>query len=54
MTKIPLSFDDVPEIVTVFSDAFYDYPVMRYVLGPAHPYDERLRRLVELFVSRRA
>jgi GNAT superfamily N-acetyltransferase len=54
MTAIRLSFDDVGEIVTVFSDAFYDYPVMRYVLGPAQPYYERLQRLVELFVSRRA
>jgi ribosomal protein S18 acetylase RimI-like enzyme len=54
MLATPLSFDDVAEIVAVFSDAFYDYPVMRYVLGPTLPYDERLRRLVELFVSRRA
>src|SRR3712207_170505 len=36
------------------SDAFHDYPVMRYVLGAAEPYDRRLRRLVELFVSNRA
>jgi GNAT superfamily N-acetyltransferase len=54
MTVTLLSLDDVAEIVTVFSDAFYDYPVMRYVLGPAHSYDDRLRRLVELFVSGRA
>jgi GNAT superfamily N-acetyltransferase len=54
MAVTPLSFDDVSEIVTVFGDAFYDYPVMRYVLGPARSYDDRLRRLVELFVSGRA
>jgi GNAT superfamily N-acetyltransferase len=54
MLPTRLSLDDVGEIVTVLGDAFYDYPVMRYVLGPAHPYDKRLRRLVELFVSRRA
>jgi GNAT superfamily N-acetyltransferase len=54
MMATTLSYDHLAEIVTVLSDAFYDYPVMRYVLGPAHPYDERLRRLVELFVSRRA
>ena len=44
----------VPGVVDVFTDAFSDYPVMRYVLGPAEPYEERLRRLVELFVSSRA
>jgi GNAT superfamily N-acetyltransferase len=49
-----LSVTDVDEIVDVLSDAFYDYPVMRYVLGRAQPYDARLRKLVELFVSRRA
>jgi GNAT superfamily N-acetyltransferase len=54
MMATPLSLDHVGEIVTVLSDAFYDYPVMRYVLGPAQPYNERLRRLVEFFVSRRA
>jgi GNAT superfamily N-acetyltransferase len=50
----PLSFADLAEIVAVMSDAFHDYPVMRYVLGPAEPYDRRLHTLVELFVSNRA
>jgi GNAT superfamily N-acetyltransferase len=50
----PLSLPDLPEIVAVMSDAFYNYPVMRYVLGPAQPYERRLERLVELFVSNRA
>ncbi|MDQ3998171.1 MAG: GNAT family N-acetyltransferase [Gemmatimonadota bacterium] len=54
LTPTLLSLDDVPDVVSVLGEAFYDYPVMRYVLGPAQPYDERLRRLVELFVSRRA
>ena len=49
-----LAFGHIPNVVDVFSDAFHDYPVMRYVLGPAEPYDDRLRRLVELFVSGRA
>jgi GNAT superfamily N-acetyltransferase len=49
-----LSFAHLAEIVAVMSDAFYDYPVMRYVLGPREPYDRRLRALVELFVSNRA
>lgn len=58
MAVIPLSFDNVVEVVSVLSDAFYDYPVMRYVVGPdapgAAPYGVRLHRLVQLFVSNRA
>jgi GNAT superfamily N-acetyltransferase len=54
MAVTTLSPTHVDEIVDVLSDAFYHYPVMRYVLGPAERYDERLRRLIELFVSRRA
>src|SRR3712207_8832606 len=53
MEPTPLSFGDLADLVAVMSDAFHDYPVMRYVLGPAEPYDERLRTLVELFVSNR-
>ena len=59
MPVTALSFDNVVEIVSVVSDAFRDYPVMRYVLGadaPMHgaPYEVRLHRLVQLFVSARA
>lgn len=54
MGVTPLSFDDVSEIVAVLSDSFHDYPVMRYVLGRAGAYEQRLARLVELFVSGRA
>lgn len=58
MTVTMLSFDHVVEIVSVLSDAFHDYPVMRYVLGPdaptgGAPYNVRLHRLVQLFVSAR-
>ena len=53
MTVTALSSDHVGQIVAVLSDAFADYPVMSYVLGPAPPYEARLRRLVELFVSGR-
>ena len=42
------------EMVEALADAFHDYPVMRYVCGTEGAYDERLRRLVELFVSNRA
>jgi GNAT superfamily N-acetyltransferase len=41
-------------MVDALTDAFYDYPVMRYVCGSATAYDHRVRRLVELFVSNRA
>ena len=59
MTVTTLSFDQLVEIVSVLSDAFQDYPVMRYVLGPdvpgvGAPYKVRLHRLVQLFVSGRA
>jgi GNAT superfamily N-acetyltransferase len=59
MTVMTLSFDQLVEIVSVLSDAFQDYPVMRYVLGPdvpgvGAPYKVRLHRLVQLFVSARA
>ena len=59
MMVTTLSFDQVVEIVSVLSDAFQDYPVMRYVLGPdvpgvGAPYKVRLHRLVQLFVSARA
>ena len=59
MSVTALSFDNVVEIVSVISDAFRDYPVMRWVLGPdaprqGAPYDVRLHRLVQLFVSARA
>ena len=59
MTVTTLSFDQLVEIVSVLSDAYQDYPVMRYVLGPdmpgvGAPYKVRLHRLVQLFVSARA
>ena len=42
----------------MLADAFYDYPVMRFVLGAEAPgiapYGVRLHRLVQLFVSNRA
>jgi GNAT superfamily N-acetyltransferase len=44
---------DTDAIVSVLADAFYDYPVMRFVLGPAPDYDRRLPILVGLFVAGR-
>jgi GNAT superfamily N-acetyltransferase len=58
MAVIALSFDNVVEIVSVMTDAFHEYPVMRWTLGadaPGRPpYDVRLHRLIQLFVSGRA
>jgi GNAT superfamily N-acetyltransferase len=41
------------EAVAVLCDAFQDYPVMRYVLGPANGYERRLRSLIGYFVAAR-
>ncbi|HSH75794.1 MAG TPA: GNAT family N-acetyltransferase [Longimicrobiales bacterium] len=49
-----LGAERAPDVVDVLCEAFFDYPVMRYVLGPAGTsYDERLRKLVGLFVMAR-
>jgi hypothetical protein len=40
----------IEHAVTVLCDAFHDYPVMRYVLGPLVDYDYRLRTLIGFFV----
>jgi GNAT superfamily N-acetyltransferase len=42
------------EVVTVLCDAFYNYPVMRYVLGDTPDYAGRLTTLIGLFVAARA
>jgi GNAT superfamily N-acetyltransferase len=59
MSITALSFDNVVEIVSVMTDAFRDYPVMRWTLGPdapglGAPFNVRLHRVVQLFVSGRA
>lgn len=44
----------VAEVVDVLHESFFDYPVMRFVLGDdATDYDERLRTLVHFFVMAR-
>jgi len=45
--------EDAPAILEVFCDAFADYPVMRYVLGPGGNSPSRLRQLIGYFVLRR-
>ena len=52
---IELSPADASIVAEVLVDAFYDYPVMQYVLDEAAPgYDRRLRALIGLFVAHRA
>jgi len=51
VTVLPTDRSDA--VVTVLCDAFFDYPVMRYVLGDAPGYPTRLRTLMGLFVAAR-
>lgn len=42
------------QILDVLCDAFYDYPVMKEVIGPVGKhYDSHLRHLIKLFVTKR-
>jgi GNAT superfamily N-acetyltransferase len=53
MNPVVLQADAASEIIDVFTDAFYDYPVMRYVLGKSDDYEHRLNVLNRLFVMGR-
>jgi len=49
-----LEEDDVASVTGVLCEAFFDYPAMRYVLGPGRPdYESDLETLVRLFVIAR-
>ena len=51
---LALTEDSEANVVDVLCDAFYDYPVMRYVMGPGSPdYDCAIRTLIGLFVKAR-
>jgi GNAT superfamily N-acetyltransferase len=43
----------VRDVVDVLCESFFEYPVMRYVLGEPADYEERLRTLVHFFVMAR-
>lgn len=43
----------LPDVIDVMADAFRDYPLMQFVVGPDGDVAGRTRRLVELFVTRR-
>lgn len=46
--------ENIPEVADVLCEAFYNYPVMKYVLGKKEDYDTSLRKAVTFFVSARA
>ena len=53
-TVLTLGAENAPEVTRVLCEAFYDYPVMRYVVGGTHDeYERRLRTLVHFFVTAR-
>ena len=49
-----LGAGEADEVVDVLCESFYDYPVMRYVLGHENArYDSQLRTLIDFFVAAR-
>ncbi len=48
-----LEADRAPEVIDVLCEAFFDYPVMRFILGPLPDYEEKIRTLVGFFVMAR-
>ena len=54
MKVVNLSKVDAEKVVDVLCEAFYNYPVMRYVLGGKKDYDNRLIKIVSFFVANRA
>lgn len=53
MSVTALVPEQAPLAIDVLGEAFSDYPVMRYVIGDHHDYDQRLRTLVDFFVTAR-
>ena len=54
MEVVNLYKENIAEVADVLCEAFYDYPVMHFVLEKKEDYDSRLRKLVTFFVSARA
>lgn len=54
MKVVNLYKQNMSEVTDVPCEAFYNYPVMKYVLGEKKDYDTRLRKAVTFFVSARA
>ena len=54
MIVVNLYEENIPEVTDVLCEAFYNYPVMKYVLGDKEEYDDRLRKAVTFFITARA
>ncbi len=54
MKPVNLYEENIGEVADVLCEAFYNYLVMKYVLGDKDNYDNRLHKLVTFFVSARA
>jgi len=50
---LTLDAERATDVVDVLGEAFFDYPVMRFVVGDEPDYEARERRLVGLFVMAR-
>jgi len=48
-----LNQTDVPKIVNVLCDSFFDYPVMRFVIDSEADYQHKLKILINFFVMAR-
>jgi GNAT superfamily N-acetyltransferase len=53
MQALSLAASHAEDVVAVLCAAFRDYPVMGFILGESGDYEERLGRLVGLFVAAR-
>ena len=53
LEAIPLPPERRDDVIDVFADAFDDYPLMHWVVGPGRDAAGRVRRLIAFFVSRR-
>jgi len=54
MTVATLASDKAPEVITLLCESFFDYPVMRFVVGGDESgYGPRLEILIRLFVMAR-
>ena len=54
LTAAPLAPERVEDVIDVMTDAFLDYPLMPWVVGPAGEGATRIRRLIAFFIKRRA
>jgi len=51
---VEVGSDDVREVVDVLCESFFDYPTMRFVLGPdPRQYEKQLQTLIHFFVMAR-